>query len=119
MLSADQLAQFQATATAAMDLSITIQRATLARTALGGQSESYSDHATVNGNLSQPTASLLQNYDYLIGDLATWQVRMPVGTDVQANDRLSVAGYPLMRVQVVLQPQSYQTAVRLLASEVK
>jgi hypothetical protein len=72
----------------------------------------------VNGSLSQPTGTQLQNYDYLIGALAAWQVRVPVGTSVQATDQLHVGGQ-VLEVQIVLQPQTYQGAIRLLATEVK
>jgi hypothetical protein len=120
MISPAELAAMQAVAASAMDVSIQIQRATNARTAMGGTSESYANHgAPVKGNLAQPTAGQLQNYDFLIGALATWQVRLPAGTDVLVNDLLIVAGVPAMRVQVVLDPQSYQTARRVLATEIK
>lgn len=120
MISPAELAAMQATATAAMDLTITISRAALARTALGGQSETFANVATVAGNLAQPTAGQLQNYDYLIGALSAWQVRVPAGTDVRPNDQLTVSGLAVpLRVQVILQPQSYQTATRLLATEIR
>ena len=118
MLSAAQLAAAQATAQRALDQSITIQRATKTPDGAGGSSLVWNTIATVNGNLAQPSGQLMQNYDYLIGTTSTWMVRVPVGTNVLENDRLQVGGQTL-RVQVLLQPQSYQTALRLLAAEVQ
>jgi hypothetical protein len=44
-------------------------------------------------------------------------VRVPVGTDIRIGDRLLV-GAQYLEVQVELQPQSYQTAMRVLCAEV-
>lgn len=119
MLSASQLAAMQAIANAALDQSITIKRNTGGVSdGAGGKSEADTIITTVNGNLAQPSGQLMQNYDYLIGTTATWMVRVPVGTNVLENDLLFVGGQKL-RVQVILQPQSYQTSMRLLAAEVQ
>ncbi|MGZ6375502.1 MAG: hypothetical protein ACXWPI_12375 [Ktedonobacterales bacterium] len=118
MIPANELATMQATATSAGDLSIAIYRATLTQDGEGNVSKSFTLHATVNGNLAQPTVGQLQNYGYAIADLATWLVRVPVGTDILIGDRLTVNGQNL-EVQVVLTPQSYSTSTRLLAAEVK
>ena len=118
MISLAELQAMQATATSAMDESITIQRATPTSDGAGGSSLAWATVATVNGNLAQPSGQLMQNYDYLVGTTSTWMVRVPVGTNVKENDRLVTDGQTL-RVQVILQPQSYQTAMRLLAAEVQ
>lgn len=118
MLSSAQLAATQATANAALDKSITVKRVVRVQGSDGHYSESWSTLETVNGNLSQPTGTQMQNYNYLVGPLNTWQVRLPAGTTVAENDRL-VIGSQTLRVQVVLQPQSYQTSLRLLASEIE
>lgn len=118
MLSSAQLAAFQAAANMAMDETIVIKRATPTSDGMGGSSQVWNTVTTVSGNLSQPTGAQMQNYGYVIGSLDTWQVRVPVGTNLLENDRLVVGGQTL-RVQVILQPQSYQTSMRLLASEVK
>jgi len=119
MISAAQLAALQATANTAMDETITIKRNTGGVSdGAGGKSEVLTVIATVSGNLAQPTAGQLQNYDYLIGSLSAWQVRMPVGTNVQEGDVLTL-GSQKLRVQVILQPQSYQTSMRLLAAEIQ
>jgi hypothetical protein len=118
MLSSAQLTAFQAAAASAMEQSIQIKRATPTPDTTGHASESYSAVVTVNGNLSQPTGGLLQNYDYLVAGMNTWMVRVPVGTNLLEDDRLIVAG-KTMRVMVILQPQSYQTSMRALAAELQ
>lgn len=118
MISASELAQLQSDANSSFDQSFTIQRLLRTPDGTGHYSETWSTIATISGNLAQPTAGQMQNYGYRIGNLATWQVRVPVGTNVQENDQIVVGGQTL-RVQVVLSPQSYATALRLLASEVK
>lgn len=117
-VTAAQLAAFQAAANRSMDLSVAIYRATLTQDGEGNVSKSFTLHATVNGNLAQPTVGQLQNYGYAIADVATWVVRLPVGTDILLGDRLTVNGQNL-EVQVVLTPQSYSTSTRVLAAEVK
>lgn len=119
MLSAAMLAAMQATANASLDVSVTIKRNTAGVSdGAGGSSEVDTTIATVNGNLAQPSGQLMQNYDYLIGTTTTWMVRLPVGTNVLENDILLVGSLKL-RVQAILQPQSYQTSLRLLAAEVQ
>jgi hypothetical protein len=118
MLSAAQLAAFQATSQASGDESIQVQRMTPTSDGMGGHSEAWANvGSAVLGNLAQPSGNLMQNYGYLIGPLDTWMVRVPVGTNVLANDRL-VTNSKTLRVQVILQPQSYQTSMRLLASAI-
>lgn len=107
----------QAVSNGAMDQSFTIQRLLRTPDGTGHYSEVFSTIATVAGNLAQPTAGQMQNYGYKVGSLATWQVRLPVGTNVEENDQLLTDSQTL-RVQVILGPQSYQTSLRLLASEV-
>jgi head-tail adaptor len=93
-------------------------RLTVGQDGEGNVTRSYALTATVMGNLAQPTAGQLQNYGYAIADVAAWVARVPVGTDVRIGDRLIVGGQTL-EVQIELQPQSYQTAMRVLCAEVK
>jgi head-tail adaptor len=117
MISAAELAALQATSQSAGDLSIGVYRLTVGQDGEGNVTRSYALAATVNGNLAQPTAGQLQNYGYAIADVAAWMVRVPVGTDIRIGDRLLV-GAQYLEVQVELQPQSYQTAMRVLCAEV-
>lgn len=118
MLNSAQLATFQAIAQSAMDVSIGIYRPALTQDGEGNVNKAFALLATVSGNLAQPTAGQLANYGYAIGDVNAWMVRAPVGTDIRIGDRLIVNGYHL-EVQVVLQPQSYQTAMRVLCAELE
>jgi head-tail adaptor len=118
MIPAAELTAMQAAANSAMDQSITIQRDTQGQDATGHPVDNWATVTTVMGNLAQPSGTLMQNYDYLIGSQDTWMVRVPTGTNVLENDRL-VIGAQTMRVQVLLAPQSYQTSMRLLASVIR
>lgn len=118
MISAAQLAAFQAAADAALDKTLTVQRATLSDDGAGHKSQTWATVHTVSGNLAQPSGGLLENYGYLVGTTATWLVRVAAGTDILVGDRLLVGGQTLL-VQVLLQPQSYQTAMRFLCAEVQ
>lgn len=118
MISAAELAAMQATVGSALDQTITVQRATRTSDGAGGFTVTYAPVAVVTGNLAQPTAGQLQNYDYLIGSLSAWQVRVPQFTNVQETDKLLVGGLTLL-VQVLLRPHSYETAWMLLATEIQ
>lgn len=118
-VSAAELAAIRAeTAAAVLDLPCLIQRKTITRDSAGTATEIYATIATVNAGMTQPTAGQLQNYDYVIGSLASWQVQLPYGTDVKAQDHL-VIGTDTLVVQVVLTPRSYSAVETVLASEKK
>lgn len=102
----------------ACDLPCTVKRQTTTPGTTGQPVENWSTIATTTAGMTQPGANLLANYSYLIGSLATWHVRLPIGTDVQTHDVLSVNSQDL-EVQIVLTPQSYQAFVNVLASKVK
>lgn len=72
--------------------------------------------------MSEPTGTMLQNFDYLVGSLAAWKVILPYGTNVLPQDRLIVTGEfteQELTVQVVLEPRSYASLLTILASEIK
>lgn len=119
-LSSAELSAMQSAASSTtFDQTFAVKRLTRTPDGTGHYAESWSTVvASVSGNLSQPTAGQMQNYGFKIGSLAAWQVRLPVGTNVQENDELVVGGQTL-RVEVVMTPNSYQTTLHLLASEVK
>lgn len=119
MISASELAQLQADIAAiALDKTCQIQRPPTTPNSRGVPSGTYTTITTVKAGMRQPTGTHLQNFDYLIGGLATWQVQFPVGTDVKAQDRLLIDGQELT-VQIVLNPQSYAALLTVLASEKK
>lgn len=115
MLPATELATLAAVATAALDQTATILRASRASDGAGGTSETMTPLTTTPAGLSQPSATLLQNYAYLIGSQDSWQVRVPLGTDVRKDDQLQI-GDRTLRVQVVLAPRSYASVLTLLAA---
>jgi hypothetical protein len=118
-VSTAELTAIQAeAANAACDLSCAIQRTTRTRGPQGGATPTFSTLYTVNAGMSEPTAGQLANYDFMIGDLATWQVKFAVGTDVKEQDRLVIAGQTLT-VKKILAPRSYPTLLTCLASELK
>lgn len=117
-VSATELAAIQADAAAILDLPCTIQRKTPTRDIYGTATEVWNTIATVNAGMAQPTAGQLANFDFLIGSLAAWQVKFPVGQDVQHQDHLIIAGETLV-VQVILKPRSYAALLTVLAAEVK
>jgi head-tail adaptor len=118
VLPVSELQILQNTVTASLDVSCQIQRRVNAPDSYGSQGETWQTLATVDVNVSQPTAGQMQNYDYLIGSLEAWQVRLPVGTDVQRNDHLLIADQ-VLEVQAVLAPKSYAISMRVLASEIR
>lgn len=119
MISASELAQLQADITAiALDQTCQIQRPTNTPNSRGVPPGTYTTVATVACGMRQPTGTHLQNFDYLIGGLATYQVQFPIGTDVRAQDHLLIQNQVLV-VQIVLNPQSYAVLLTVLASEKK
>lgn len=118
-ISAAELAQIQSdVAAAALDKTCQILRPTNTPNSRGVPPGTFTTIATVACGMRQPTGTHLQNFDYLIGGLATYQVQFPVGTDVKAQDHLVIDGQELT-VQIVLNPQSYPALLTVLASEKK
>src|SRR5260370_35399671 len=47
--------------------------------------------------MKEPTAGQLTNYEYMIGDMATWHIKFPTGTDGRELDRFAIqeaSGHP-------------------------
>lgn len=69
----------------------------------------------------EPNAGTLQNYEYMVGDSATWHVQFPYGTDVEAMDQLVITMPNSLTntliVNKVLAPRSYELLREVLASE--
>lgn len=123
MLDAAELAQIRTdAAAAALDMSCVIQRKTITKDTLGQATETWATIATVNAGMTQPTAGQLQNYNFMIEDLAAWQVKLPYGTPVQPQDHLLITGaysQQTLNVQVILEPRSYAALTTVIASELK
>ena len=118
-ISSAEMASIQADIAATLSLPCTIQRRAPASDAYGSPNTgAYSTIATSNAGMKQPSATLLQNYAFLIGSKSTWQVNLPENQDVQHQDLLLI-GSDKLEVQVILQPRSYSATTSVLASEVK
>ena len=114
-----ELAQIQVDAALqACDIPCTVQRATTTDEPQGGKTQAWTTVATCLAGMSQPSAGQLQNFDYLVGSLAAWQVKLPIGTNVQEKDQLIIAGQTLNVVKL-LNPRSYPALLTVLATEVK
>lgn len=117
-VSASELAAIQNDLNALLDKDCTIKAPNPTKDAWGSQAEDYIVVGTCKVLVSQPSGGLLANYEYIVGDLDTWQVRAPVGTDIREQYHLVIDGQTLT-VQVVLQPKSFQGLLTVLAAEVK
>lgn len=122
-ISASELLQIRSDAVAAAcSLPCTIQRKTITADGMGQSTETWATVTTVTAGMTEPTAGQLANFDYLIGSLATWQVKLPYGTNVKTQDHLLITGQftqQTLVVQVVLEPRSYAALLTVIASEVK
>jgi hypothetical protein len=118
-ISTTELQQIQSdVASAACDKDCDIQRATTSNDGYGSQTETYTTIATVKAGMTQPSGGMLQNYSFIIEDLAAWQVKFPIGTDVRHRDRLSIEGQTL-EVHVILDPRSFPGLLTVIAAELK
>ncbi len=118
MVPASELAAIQAAANATLDQSASIYRKTPTPDGYGTEEDAWDFIENVMCGIGQPTGGQLQNYDYLVGSLSAWQVRLPVGTDILEQDHLQLDSKTLV-VQVVLAPRSYPALLVCLASEVQ
>lgn len=123
MLDAAELAQIQAdAAAAACDLPCQIQRSQ-STSGAGGYTTAWPVVSPVGlrVGMTEPGAGTLANYEYMVGDQATWHVRFPFGTDVQELDRLLVTGKDgsvrTLSVVKKLAPKSYPALTSVLATE--
>jgi hypothetical protein len=118
-VSASELASIRADVQeAACDMTCMIQRKAKSSDGMLSETESWSTIATTVAGMTEPSGSQLQNFEYKIGSLKAWQVKMPVSTDVREQDHLIIDGKTLI-VQVDLTPRSYAALLTLLASEVQ
>lgn len=107
-----------ATLASTYDKPCIIQRDNGTQGSLGYQDSNLPEGVNIFVGLDTPSARLLALYADQIGDQLTWQVHAPLGTDVQMRDLLTVAGQTLT-VQAILDPESFDFEINLLASQVK
>lgn len=138
-ITLSELASIQSAAASILDLSCEVWRKVRTPDGYGGFTESWGLVETTTCGMSQPTASHLQNYDFLLASLSAWALKFPVGTDVRHQDHLVISGqtleasyalrafgapvdigdYQTLVAQVVLAPRSYAALLVVLASEIK
>lgn len=123
MLDQSELAQIQADAAAvACDLPCLIERSQNTLGA-GGYTTAWTvvSPTGLKVGMTEPTGGQLANYEYMVGDLATWHIHAPFGTDVQELDRLVITGKDgtVQTLSVVkrLTPKSYPALTSVLAAE--
>lgn len=119
-VSASELASIQADVVSAVcDKTCFIYKITgEASDGYGTQHPTYASTPIVTvAGLSEPSGTQLQNFDYLLASLKVWQVKLPVGTNVDQHDHLVIDGVTL-NAEVLLEPRSYQALLIVLASEV-
>jgi hypothetical protein len=110
----------QDVARAACDKPCVIQRKTTTKDAYGSEAEVWATISPIDlqAGVGEPSAGQLENYAYIIGDLAAFRVKLPVGTDVKLQDHLIIEGLTLV-VQVDLTPRSYPSLITCLATVIK
>lgn len=69
------------------------------------------------------SSHLLQTYADRLGNLASWPISVPLGTDIQIGDILEVTSRLIpqsqeMKVQIALSPESFAVSLNFIASEV-
>lgn len=116
-LPSSEMAAIRSVAAGVLDKPCVVYRKTRTPDGFLGATETLAPIAAVMAGMSQPTAGQLANYDFLIGALAAWQVKLPYGTPVATQDHLSIAGQTLV-VQVILYPRSFASVITVLASEI-
>lgn len=129
-VTAQELSQIQLdVAFAACDQAFKVYRKSITRDAYGSETEIFNLIGNINIGVREPTATHLQNYDYLIGSLAAWHVQAPVivptgsntipGSSVLHQDHLvQVNGSQVLVVQVMLEPRSLHALISMIATEV-
>lgn len=129
-ISQQELAQIQQdVAFAACDQAFKVYRKSITKDAYGSETEVFNLIGNINIGVREPTATHLQNYDYLIGSLSAWHVQAPVivptgssnltGSAVLHQDHLVQVGGPqVLVVQVILEPRSYHALMSMIATEV-
>lgn len=119
-ITAQELAQIQLdVAFAVCDQAFKIWRKSATKDAYGSETEVFNLIEQIDIGVTEPTATHLQNYDYLIGSLAAWHVRAPVGSNVLHQDHLvQVGGSQVLVVQVILEPRSYHSLMGMIATEI-
>ena len=119
-VSPSELAAIQAECASVLDKPASIQRKVRVKDGRGSYTETWPTISPpgLMASLALPTPEHLQNYDFLIGAMDSWQVHLPYGTSVQAQDHITIEGLAL-EVQVIMTPQSYPGLTTVLAAAIR
>lgn len=126
-IPASELAAMQAAALIAMDQTCRIQRKSPVRDAYGSQTDNFTTVSQPTYGtgptpcmVTQPSSQVMQNYDYLIGTLSAWVVRLPSTANVQRDDQINlISSGQNLRVQAVLDLRSRLIDIHVLVSEIR
>jgi head-tail adaptor len=112
MLTASDLAFMRSFQTALMDDSIAVQRATLTADGYGGRDESWATVETVAGRLARVNERATEAATGgQVTSVTRWFATMPMGTTVNAGDRLLIKGRT-WEILTVNNDEMWRTAVR-------
>ena len=119
MIPAATLAAMQAAAIRTLDKTADIQRNSGGTFTLGQPAENWAsilgDPPTLTAaRLAQPSQSLMQQYTDVIANQQAWVVSFGPDEDIQARDRVVIAGLTLT-VHCSLNPESNSVLNRVLA----
>lgn len=118
-VTASELAQIQAdVVSVTCDKTCSIYRKTKTTDGMGSATEDWRLVETTVVGMVEPSAGLLQNYDFEVASLEAVQLHLPVGTDIAVDDHAVIEGQTF-NVHVVLTPRSYQTLLTVLVAELK
>jgi hypothetical protein len=119
MLPARELACMQSTAQMILDKTGTITRPGTGTDTWGspGSGTPQTVASNVACALNKPSPQMLTQYAEKITERVAYDVAMPVGTDIQAGDTLTVSSHSL-KVEAVPILESFPILLHLLAVEV-
>lgn len=119
MLTSDEMEAMRAVQSAAMPDSCTVKRLTLTSDGAGGQSESWDTSATVSCRLGRLGQSGEERaIAERLAAMTPFVVTVPTGTDIQPEDRITIAGRTF-EVVAVLATGVWETALRVAVTEVE
>lgn len=82
-----------------------------------GTTETLVVIAEVKATRKRPGTRLIQLYKDRLGDMTAWEISLPLGTDIQEADILTI-GSDTMEVKVLLK-QTWEVSADVIATELK
>jgi len=116
------LAELRADAELEMIDTLDILRATHARTASGGVSETwmviYPDVKCLAGPMQFGTPPWEREINERIGSRVYWNLTLPYSTDIKAADRVQLSSGKQLEIVAPQEPRSYDILLRAFAVEI-